>query len=238
MSFTNDWSTSRITDHLKFKNAPGEMRSIQTDLGDRLASILYGFTTGETISGIKLGRFIKLGTGTPTAPAGTGAASAFDVYTRVNGTGTTAELYCQGGTGGEIQITSAGTLKTTTLATILGTVYPVGCIYTTTVVTNPGTVLGVGTWDALGAGRCLIGDGGGYTAGNTGGAATHTLITAEMPGHAHTVQISTNLTPTDVIGAGHTAGLAGNVSTTTVGGGGAHNNLQPYLVVYFWQRSG
>jgi len=239
MSFTNDFSTTRILDHLKFKNAPGEMRSILVDLGDRLASILYGFTAGETISGIKLGRFIKIGTGAQTAPSGTGAASAFDVYTRVNGTGSVCELYCQGGTGGEIQITNAGALNTTTLATIIGAIYPVGSIYfNASVATNPGTLFGVGTWDALGAGRVILGAGGGYTAGDTGGAATHTLTEAEMPAHDHDAPTYSVTAAGAGFGTGVTPPNYGTASVSSTGGGGAHNNLQPYLVGYIWQRSG
>jgi hypothetical protein len=53
----------------------------------------------------------------------------------------------------------------------LQALHPVGSIYTATVATNPGTLLGFGTWVAFGAGRVMIGDGGGYSAGATGGSA-------------------------------------------------------------------
>jgi hypothetical protein len=52
--------------------------------------------------------------------------------------------------------------------------FPVGAVFISTVATNPATLLGYGTWAAFGAGRFIIGAGGGYTAGATGGAATHT----------------------------------------------------------------
>jgi hypothetical protein len=74
-----------------------------------------------------------------------------------------------------------GTVNTTIATTAfvqaaLSFVYPVGCIYTTTVVTNPGTVFGFGTWTAYAAGRVMIGNGGGYTAGATGGSADAVLV--------------------------------------------------------------
>jgi hypothetical protein len=74
-----------------------------------------------------------------------------------------------------------GTVNTTIATTAfvqaaLSFVYPVGCIYTTTVATNPGSVFGFGTWSAFGAGRVMIGAGGGFTAGDTGGSADAIVV--------------------------------------------------------------
>jgi microcystin-dependent protein len=63
-------------------------------------------------------------------------------------------------------------------------VYPVGAIYTSVSATNPSTLFG-GTWEAIAAGRVLIGAGGGYTAGQTGGSASHSITISEMPSHNH-----------------------------------------------------
>ena len=63
-------------------------------------------------------------------------------------------------------------------------VYPVGSIYMSVAATNPATLFG-GTWEALDDGRVLIGANSTYTAGSTGGEASHTLTTAEMPSHTH-----------------------------------------------------
>jgi microcystin-dependent protein len=70
--------------------------------------------------------------------------------------------------------------------------------------------------------------------GETGGAKTHTLTTGEIPGHIH----SSSWTQTYVAAGGLSVvavipgGSAGfNVSET--GGGGAHNNLQPYVVINY-----
>lgn len=90
-----------------------------------------------------------------------------------------------------------------------------------------------------------IGAGSTYTLGSVGGEATHTLTTAEMPSHSHvdTGHVHTEGTAAPVvvtIGAGAPTPSAipsvgvtgsGNASLTNTGGGGAHNNLQPYLAV-------
>ena len=64
--------------------------------------------------------------------------------------------------------------------TAISAIYPVGSIYTSTVATNPNTLFGFGTWVAFGAGQVMIGVGGGFVAGATGGSADATL-----PVHSH-----------------------------------------------------
>lgn len=123
-------------------------------------------------------------------------------------------------------------------ALVLPLVYPIGCIYTSIVSTNPATVFGFGTWTAFAAGKCLVGLDGTQTEFNTvqqtGGEKTHTLTVSEMPSHTHTF---------DAGGPpGATTGLySGSINTThttnSTGGDGAHNNLQPYIVVYFFKRT-
>ena len=127
------------------------------------------------------------------------------------------------------------------VANILNLVYPVGSIYTNaTDDTNPGTLLGVGTWEAFASGRVLVGkasSGTFATAGATGGAETHTLSVAEMPSHLHGIAYSAeyylgNSGWSPTLGTG-----GGNINTKTAGSGSAHNNLQPYIVVYMWKRT-
>lgn len=138
----------------------------------------------------------------------------------------------------------SNTLDATTKAyvdAIKSALFPVGSIYTATVSTNPGTLLGFGTWTAYGAGRVIVGkaaSGTFGTAGSTGGAETHTLTTAEMPAHTHTLTVPANGTA-----GGNANFFAGNntgtfsPTTSSAGSGGAHNNLQPYIVAYMWERT-
>lgn len=125
-------------------------------------------------------------------------------------------------------------------AAIIGAIYPVGSLYTSTVSTNPGTILGVGTWVAFGAGRVMVGIDAGQTefdtVEETGGAKTHTLTVDEMPAHTHTISSTTaDGGGTNIVDMGVTA--SGSVTTGSAGGGAAHNNLQPYIIVYMWKRT-
>ena len=159
--------------------------------------------------------------------------------------------------------------NTTSLATTafvqaaLQALYPIGCIYTSTVATNPNSIFGFGTWSAFGSGRVLIGAGGGYTAGVTGGSAdaviashTHsassTFTGAALPTHSHSYDTraalyvqSGNSTPcwsgvtsstTSAVSAGTPSGSVGT-SISTEGVSPTNANLQPYVVVYMWNRT-
>jgi len=68
--------------------------------------------------------------------------------------------------------------------------YPVGSIFMSTIATDPATQLGIGTWEAWGTGRVPVGVDPAQTefaaTEQTGGAKTHLLTTAQMPGHTHT----------------------------------------------------
>ena len=157
-------------------------------------------------------------------------------------------------------LTTAVNTKTT-----LAAVYPVGSIYTNaTNSTNPSSLLGFGTWVAFGAGRVPIGidssDSDFDTAEETGGSKTHTLSESEMPAHRHFLfrEVSVgNIGDTgSTLSAAHHYTNAGEEryrirkSSSTnqflepdvtlsgqTGSGSAHNNVQPYIVVYMWKRT-
>ena len=138
----------------------------------------------------------------------------------------------------------SGTVGGNTIAT-LANIYPVGSIYmNASDSTNPATLLGFGTWVAFGAGRVPVGIDAGQTefdtAGETGGAKTHTLTISEMPSHNHNqpsgILPEPNANDLDVTG-GDGRTLGNNINTDSTGGGNAHNNLQPYIVVYMWKRT-
>lgn len=116
--------------------------------------------------------------------------------------------------------------------------WPVGSIFISVVSTNPATLLGFGTWTAFATGRTLVGIDAGQTefdtVEETGGSKTHTLTTDEIPAHTHTV------TGNNVGGSGGVridASDSFTDTTSSTGGGGAHNNLQPYIVTYMWKRT-
>ena len=145
--------------------------------------------------------------------------------------------------------TSAFVTAAMTAATINNLVYPVGSVYVNAeVATNPATLLGVGTWEAYGEGRVPVGkasSGTFDTLNATGGAETHTLLTSEIPAHSHKVAGGEYASGSYDYGDNFTANNLASVSsartyqadTSSVGGGGAHNNLQPYIVVYMWKRT-
>jgi microcystin-dependent protein len=67
--------------------------------------------------------------------------------------------------------------------------------------------------------------------GETGGAKTHTLTIAEIPSHTHSYGSNTSIAAT---GVNHgTAFNNGSYTSGATGGGGAHNNLQPFLVTNY-----
>jgi len=144
-------------------------------------------------------------------------------------------------------LTVTGTITNSSIIT-LADVYPVGSIYiNASVSTNPGTLLGFGTWVAFGSGRTMVGLDAGQTEFNTleetGGAKTHTLTISEMPSHRHQVG-STDSTAGTGGAVGNQefvqdfgSGIGTACNTSYQGSGSAHNNLQPYIVVYMWKRT-
>lgn len=136
-------------------------------------------------------------------------------------------------------------------------IYPVGSIYMSINNTNPSTLFG-GTWEQL-KDRFLLGSGDTYSNGDTGGSATVTLTTAQMPKHSHyhnpndtngimgtfTSGSSTRSRCASGSNGGYTyqddtqSNLSwGKNYTADAGSGNAHENMPPYLVVYMWKRTG
>ena len=118
----------------------------------------------------------------------------------------------------------------------LSDIYPVGSIYMSVNSANPGTLFG-GTWEQI-ENKFLLAAGSIYTAGDTGGEATHVLTTDEMPSHNHGFKRTT-----EAVSSGSnyarisSTGDAVTDLITNTGGGQAHNNMPPYLAVYVWKRT-
>ena len=140
-------------------------------------------------------------------------------------------------------------------------IYPVGSIYLSMIETNPSILFGKGNWNLTAPGRVLVGIDSGDTdfneSGKSGGAKTHTLTTAQMPSHTHTQNAhnhgvwgssdTTNTNPPNSFKAGNAQNYQGTgvnqkpifdtiATNQNTGGGNAHNNLQPYLTCYIWER--
>jgi microcystin-dependent protein len=72
----------------------------------------------------------------------------------------------------------------------------------------------------------------GDTLGASGGAETHTLITNEMPAHNHTLSRASGADHAGGVGIqGSGAAETGTSNSSSTGGGAAHNNVQPTLIL-------
>lgn len=133
------------------------------------------------------------------------------------------------------------------------TLYPIGSIYISTSPTfDPQTAWG-GRWKKTADGRCLIGANDTYPIGSIGGEAEHTLTDSEMPLHRHGAGRYTGyeLANAGIKGADsssqpvyqaliantNSVEYSNKLETNTAGLGVAHNNMQPYLAVYIWERT-
>ena len=160
------------------------------------------------------------------------ATETFSAVTAAAGTSTT-------------QVATTAFVETATSSTnIADQVYPIGAIFTTvTAYANSAavvTAIGGTTWTAFGGGKVLVGldssDTDFDTVEETGGSKTHTLSVSEMPAHTHTYNEPTTID--NKAGGGDSNYVSkASVSSGSTGGGSAHNNVQPYIVVYFWKRT-
>lgn len=89
--------------------------------------------------------------------------------------------------------------------------HPVGSLYWTSSSDNPATTFGGGTWVQI-KDKFILAAGDTYTNGDTGGSATVTLTTDQIPSHTHSGT-------TDDGGVDHSHGFSG-----TTGGGGGHSH--------------
>lgn len=125
-------------------------------------------------------------------------------------------------------------------------IHPVGSYYETSDTTFDPNVTWGGTWVLETAGQVHVSAGTGYTVSgaltNTsdGGETGHVLTIDEMPAHTHR-QNYVNYNR----GAGSSATMGYLTQTSqsyfsiteSTGGGLAHNNMQPYIIVNRWHRT-
>ena len=143
-------------------------------------------------------------------------------------------------------------------------IYPVGSIYMSVNDANPSTLFG-GTWERI-TGKFLLAatdsgsSGASQAAGNTGGSATHSITTSEMPTHSHSISQQylhrVDSTDNNYANFGDGGSLSGwdlqmastnNAGVTRLGipahntndsgSGTAMSIMPPYLSVYVWKRT-
>lgn len=130
---------------------------------------------------------------------------------------------------------------------IFNILHPIGDIMIKANDTDYSNYLGF-TWEKTAIGRVLVGKDGTtefHDIGQTGGAKTHTLTTAQIPVHSHTTKTNIVHSDGELLTAEYiNAGIAWGQCrrrysdvTDSAGSGQAHNNLQPYQVVNYWKRT-
>lgn len=138
---------------------------------------------------------------------------------------------------------------------------PVGAIVTTGSSVSPAADYAGTSWAQI-KDCFLMGAGGGYPLGSTGGAVSHTLSVAEMPAHNHSGSITATGNHTHTVSSmsssntqinpGSSSGAPSTVTKTTssagahthsvtigsTGSGQAFSILNPYVGKYVWRRVG
>jgi microcystin-dependent protein len=88
-----------------------------------------------------------------------------------------------------------------------------------------------------------------YTANSIGGEYAHQLTVEEMPNHSHAVFIQNTTNNPQTNAPKWSVALPNSwkqytsdtmlfgPNTNKQGGDQSHNNIQPYIVVYFWRRT-
>lgn len=113
--------------------------------------------------------------------------------------------------------------------------------------TDPNQIYTHQTWERFAKGRTLVGvnenDTGFKTVGKTGGEKTHKLTMEELPkGRPRILAYSTSGSDYSASGADlafqYGSGLKGYTGYGMyLGSDTPHNNLQPYITVYYWKRT-
>jgi hypothetical protein len=190
-----------------------------TEIDDEYNAIAVAVATKANINNTAL-------TGVPTAPTASAATNSTQLATTAYATSAITAAF--------------------TAAQVNAHAYPVGSVYTSVVATNPATLLGVGVWEAFGAGRVMLGAGGGYTAGATGGATTdsHALSIGQIPSHTHGYTGTYGTADADgssdrgrPVGASNSYCIVTKLEYQGSGQAHTHDIMQPYIVVYIWKRT-
>ena len=123
--------------------------------------------------------------------------------------------------------------------------YRIGDFLESTNPNNPGDDGYIGTWELYGKGRvtvCIdINDKDFNTVGKTSGEKEVTLTTDMIPSHSHGIPQAHPYNGSaeshyTLVRQSFDKSTEYNVDSATAGGGQAHNNMPPYIVIYRWRR--
>ena len=135
-------------------------------------------------------------------------------------------------------------MNTPNSTNVFDLIYPVGSIYLSVSDVSPATLFG-GSWERI-TDRFLLGAGGSYAGGVTGGESSHTLTVSEIPSHSHTSYGVAFANPKNddsyyvamrsVNRSNQWTADSTKEQVASTGGSAAHNNMPPYLAVHMWKR--
>lgn len=126
-------------------------------------------------------------------------------------------------------------------------IYPVGAVIASSNKDfDPNRLYRHQIWERYAKGRTLVGvnenDADFSAADKSGGEKTHALTDKEMPKHKHTI-VGYSSSGNDYSHSDASLSFSYNTTmqgwsgyTVSAGEGTAHNNMQPYVTVYYWRR--
>lgn len=242
-TYTRTEMDARYTQRGNNLNDVTDVPAARTNLGLGTAALQDVGTAASNVPSITLGdaRYNRLTQNLNDIPNKATARTNLDVYSRAEVVSLVRAVYPVG----SVYLST----NSTNPATSLG-------FGTWVQVAQGRTLIGVGS------GVDVNGQGKTFTKGETGGEYNHTLSQAEMPSHNHSASVNDNghnhtasfndrsmdigSKDTDVLDDSQgsdftvttsTAFTGISVSIGNKGSGSSHNNIQPYLATYIWERT-
>lgn len=149
-----------------------------------------------------------------------------------------------GGDTRDVMIKSSDIDYDVSWSSVFDMIYPIGSIYISTNSISPSLLFG-GYWEPFAQGRTLVGVDTDIEKYNEAfiedGEETHILTIDEIPAHNHTQSLNDSGTRSGWAGydwkvTDTSRDYSGDDLAQSTGGSQPHNNMQPYITVYMWQR--